>query len=107
MEVITLDTGRRAFEVKRGSEVSKWEYDVLTIKLEFEQLEARHSLRTGNKLAPPTSAFLADVAGMLSTHGLEGCSVDVAYRVYSVVTAQFNAMAIEVEKQAANAVKAT
>lgn len=99
---LNISTNRPRFMVTRGEVESAWEYDVITLKLAIEMLESQHKLRDGLKVKPPTAAFLSDVASALQFAGLEGCTADIAYKVYSVVNAQFQRLASDIESQIAS-----
>lgn len=89
MLTIKLNPGRESFIVMRDGLESRWEYDVVEIKLLSEELERSHGLREGNQVKSPTITFLQAFANLLSAKGLEGCNTDVAFKVFNVVNAQF------------------
>jgi hypothetical protein len=100
MAKLQLNTDRKAFEIKRGGETTKWEYDVLELKLTAENLEREHGMRHGDKVKPPTIEFLRQFASILNDEfGLVGCSSDIAFRVYNVVNAQFVELQDDLELQ--------
>lgn len=99
MTTLTINTDRYALDLVRSGQVTKWEYDVLTLKLEIERLETLHNLKGEKRTLPPTVEFLIDFAAFLVVQGLEGCSIDTAYRVYSLVTVQFSQIAKDVAGQ--------
>lgn len=98
---ITLTSDRPALEISRGGETTRWEYDVLTLKLECDRLQDVHRLRSGDTLKPPTHALLADFAAFLIVQGLPDCSIDIAFSVYNLVAVQFNQLAKKIADQVA------
>ena len=101
MATVTINTDRPALELVRGGETTRWEYDILSVQLEIDRLEALHKLRVDGKVKPPTVAFLADMAAALVLMGLDGCAIDTAMRVYSMVTVQFRQLATSLAAQVA------
>lgn len=102
MTKLVVNNDRPALEIVRGLETTRWEYDVIMLQLEFERLETLHGLHVDKKLKPPTYEFLCDVAAMLVVHGLDGCSVDTAMRVYSLVKVQWRQMFRAIANQVAS-----
>lgn len=98
---ITIKADRPALDIVRGESTTRWEYDVLTLKLEAERLESVHGLADGGRVKSPTLAFLTDFQKFLESNGLTDCSIDLSHRVYSLVTVQFRQMALSIAKQVA------
>lgn len=98
---ITIKADRPALDIVRGESTTRWEYDVLTLKLEAERLEGVHGLKDGDRIKPPTVEFLTDFKAFLESNGLPDCSIDLSLRVYSLVTVQFRQMALSIAKQVA------
>lgn len=99
--MIKINMERPSLEILRDGEPSTWHYDVITLKLEVERLEILHDLKEGKRIKRPTSEFLQDFADYLAKQGLEGCSIDIAMRVYSLVTVQFNQLSRSIAAQVA------
>lgn len=99
-EPIRIDTGRRKFEISRNGETKLWEYDILELKLLFEELEAKHGLRNEkNEVLNPTGAFLHELASRLQVLHLDYCTLDVAFRIYNVVNTQFRVLYASISVQ--------
>jgi hypothetical protein len=96
---IRIDTGKRKFEVTSNGETKLWEYDILAVKLMFEDVEKKHGLRKGNDVGAPTVECLSDIATGLQSLGLDGCSLDAAFRVYNVVNTQFRVLYASISEQ--------
>lgn len=80
--------------------MSRWEYDVLTIKLEIDRLEKLHQLVVDEKTRlPPTIGFLTELAAFIKTQGLEDCTVDLAMRMHSLIRVQFQQLAKSIALQ--------
>lgn len=96
-----LNTGREFFEIIVNGTSSRWEYDVVEIKLLAEDLERSCLMRKedSDEVQRPTPAFLAGFAHALAERGCTGCTMDAAFRVYNVVNTQFAAMSRELEAQ--------
>lgn len=105
MQNIQLNMDRPAFELIRNGQVERWEYDIVSLKLYFEQLEEKHRLIKDDKILPPTEKFLAELASELDRRGLTGCNSDIAHRVYRVVKAQFETMSVDLLKQIQSVIK--
>ncbi|MFN7841410.1 MAG: hypothetical protein ACK5YR_19035 [Pirellula sp.] len=99
--ILKLDNGKRAFQVQTSEGVFRWEYDVLTIKLTAEELEAKFGLRKlgEDKVVSPTPAFLQAFAFRLHEFGLTDCTVDAAFAVYEIVNTQFIQLSSAVSSQ--------
>lgn len=96
MKPIVVNADRPALEIARAGVVTKWEYDVLTLKMEIERLESVHKLTDGK----PTSTFLAEFAAfLLTTQGLEECTIDLAMRIHSIALFQFKQLALSIASQ--------
>lgn len=107
MKTFRLNADRNFLEVTRGGITTKWEYDVVSLKLAFEELERQHGLRTSDtEVEAPTDAMLTDAAKMLESKGLEGCTIDLAYRIYSLIGVQFQQLAESVAIEARQKVTA-
>lgn len=90
MLVLKVNAERPALEFTQGDgTTTRWEYDVILIKLEMERLDEKHSLRDGDKLKKPTAAYLADLCEALLALGMPVCTLDLALRMHSLVTVQF------------------
>lgn len=98
-----LSAGREFFEIVRNGVASKWEYDVVDIKLIAEECERACGMRQGDsdKVSRPTAAFLSILATSLQERGCVGCTSDAAFRVYNVVNTQFAIIARDLEAQVA------
>jgi len=100
LKPIVVNADRPALEINRGGVVSKWEYDVLTIKLELDRLEQLHQLIVDDKTRlTPTIKFLEELSSFLASHGLEGCTVDIALRMHSLIKVQFRQLAQSIALQ--------
>jgi hypothetical protein len=99
MQTITLNCDRPAIELTRAGETVRWEYDVVELKIAFEGLEKQHKLVSRDVLSSPSASFLHDAATVLQGKGLEGCTPDIALRVYSVVRVQFKQIVADLAKQ--------
>lgn len=97
----TLSTGRKSIAVERGDESIQFEYDVVEMKLLAEELELRHGMRKtdSNKVDGPTVQFLREYASALSQLGIEGCTVDAAFRFYNLIGTQFVLMTAHLDQQ--------
>lgn len=99
---IEIDATRPSFRITEGGVERTWEYDVLTLKLEAERLEQEHGLaRKGEKTLPPTKEMISEFAKFLEEQGIGKCSIDLAFRVHSLITVQFNQIARSVAEQVA------
>jgi hypothetical protein len=78
--MITIKADRPALQIERDGQTTKWEYDVVTLKLEIESLRETHK---------ETAEFLQAFAKRLESHGLPGAGVDLAMRIESLVRVQF------------------
>ena len=96
-----LSTGREFFEIVVDGKVSRWEYDVVEIKLLAEDMERACGMRADDSpnVSRPTGEFLSGFAQLLSQRGCTGCTSDAAYRVYNVVNTQFAMMTQELASQ--------
>ena len=96
-----LSSGREFFEIIVDGNASRWEYDVVEIKLLAEEVERDCGMRIDDKpeVSRPTPEFLAGFAALLSQRGCTGCTSDAAYRVYNVVNTQFAVMTRELNSQ--------
>ena len=99
MSKLTINADRYALDIVRNGQSEPWEYDVLTLKLEAERLETLYKLKEEKRVNPPTAEFLIDFAAFLVLQGLNGCSIDTAFRVYSLVTVQFSQLSQDIAKQ--------
>ena len=100
--MLTLDNGRRSFEIgKPDGSTYQWEYDIVSVKLEIEALEKKHGLRVDNsdELKATTDSFLKDLAAALEKRGIESCTTDAAYYVYSIVNTQFIQLQAQLQAQ--------
>ena len=94
MEPITLSADRPALQYTLGGEPRRWEYDVVTLKLECERLEESHK-----HAGKPTASMLEQFSAYLAAAGLEGCNSDISLRVWSLVTVQFGKLAASIAAQ--------
>lgn len=101
MSKLTINADRYSLDIVRSGQSVPWEYDVLTLKLEADRLEKLHKLRDEKTVKAPTAEFLIDFATFLILQGLDGCSIDTAFRVYSLVTVQFSQIARGIAVQVA------
>jgi len=100
LKPIVVNADRPALEVNRGGVVSRWEYDVLTLKLEIDRLDQQYKLIVDAKTRlPPTLEYLAAFARFLESQGLEGCTVDLALRMHSLNRVQFLQLARSIALQ--------
>lgn len=99
MKTIQVNTTRPALEVTRNGETSRWEYDVLTVKLAMDELQGKLGLDQAKPM--PTGEYLSDLAAVLDSMGLTGCTVDLALRMHSLVSVQFAQLATSIAKQVA------
>lgn len=97
---LNADQPKLEFQMPDGS-THVWVYDVVEIKLEAERLEAKHNLVEGDKLKPPTAAFLADFCEALKNKGMPVYTTTLALRVYSLVTVQFTQLSRSLAQQLA------
>lgn len=91
-----MSADRPALQYSLGGETHRWEYDVITLKLECERLEEIH--KTNGK---PSAVMLIDFSAYLSAAGLTGCTSDLALRVWSLVHVQFGKLASSIAEQVA------
>lgn len=101
MKPIRIVVDRPFLELVRNGQTTRWEYDVLTLKIEAERLEAVHGLRERGSVKKPSVEFLADFAKFLVDQGLAECSIDTSMRIYSLVTVQFRQMSQSLTDQIA------
>ncbi len=96
-----LSTGREFFEIVINGNATRWEYDVVEIKLLAEDMERACGMRTDDspKVSRPTGEFLSGFSQLLQQRGCTGCTSDAAYRVYNVVNTQFAVMTQELASQ--------
>ena len=96
-----LSTGREYFEIVTNGTATRWEYDVVEIKLLAEDAERACGMRSedSNRVSRPTSEFLSGFAQLLQQRGCTGCTSDAAFRVYNVVNTQFAIMTQELASQ--------
>lgn len=96
-----LSSGREFFEIIVDGKASRWEYDVVELKLLAEDLERACGMRSADSanVSRPTSEFLSGFASSLTQRGCIGCTSDAAYRVYNVVNTQFAIMSQELASQ--------
>lgn len=99
--VIQIDNKRPYLEIVRDGETSRWEYDIITLQIEFEALEIDHGLHVDGKINPPTTGFLVDVVDVLRAKGLADCSTDTALRVYSLIKVQWRQLSMSIATQVA------
>lgn len=99
MQKITIALERPALDILRDGKSERWEYDVLTVKLEMDRLAEQHHLDP--KRPTPTAGYLSDLAAVLDGQGLTGCTVDLAMRMHSLVTVQFAQLATSISQQVA------
>lgn len=104
--MLKLSAGREAFEIECNGQTSRWEYDVVAIKLLAEELEKAHGMRIKNeegeltdKVSRPTLPFLEDFATRLQEYGFAACTADSAFKVYNVVNVQFATISRVLEQQ--------
>lgn len=104
--MLKLSAGREAFEIERNGITSRWEYDVLEVKLIAEDLERSHGMRVMNDKGEPTAMvnrptlpFLKDLSERLSLLGCDGCTTDAAFKIYNVVNIQFARLSADLEQQ--------
>ena len=104
--MLKLSAGREAFEIEYQGQTTRWEYDVVAMKLQAEELEKLHGMRVKNEkgedtdvVKRPTLPFLEDFATKLQEHGFASCTTDSAYKVYNVVNIQFAKIAQTLEEQ--------
>ena len=104
--MLKLTTAREAFEIERLGQATRWEYDVLEVKLLSEELERQHGLRVLNEKGEPTDKvsrpnlpFLTALAEQLRELGCDGCTADAAYKIYNVVNTQFARIVADLEQQ--------
>lgn len=99
-DVIQLNSGRKSFAVQRGEQIEQWSYDIVELKLCFEDLERRYPKSAGDKSNTPSSDLIKALASALSeTYGLTGCTIDMAYQVYYIVSMQFNELHRSITEQ--------
>jgi hypothetical protein len=91
--MITIKADRPALQIERDGQTSKWEYDVVTLKLEIESLRQTH---------PQTGEFLQAFAKRLETHGLPEASADLAMRIEALVRVQFSQLSKSILTQLAD-----
>lgn len=100
--MLKLDTGRRSFEIRKpDGSTYRWEYDIVSVKLEIESFEKKHGIRTNksDEVGATTEAFLKDLAAFLEDKGIGDCTTDAAFYVYSIVNTQFIAMQAHLQSQ--------
>ena len=97
--MIKIDATRPALEVTRDGESQRWEYDLVTVKLECERLEEAHGLRKDAHTKPPTTPMLIDLAAFLEGQGLTGCTPTVALQLYQLVKVQFSQLSRSLAQQ--------
>lgn len=100
--MLTLHTGLGRFLYKYKGEEKEWQYDVVTLKLTFEELERLHGLRIPktDEVKPPTSEFLQALAEVLSTQfGLPAATPTIAFKIYNVVNVQFCKIVVDIDNQ--------
>lgn len=97
---LNADQPKLEFQMPDGTK-QVWEFDVVELKLEAERLEAKHNLIDGEKLRPPTTAFLADFCEALKEKGMPVCTFTLALRVYSLVAVQFSQLSRSLAEQLA------
>lgn len=91
--VLTINTQRPALEVTVDGETRRWEYDVVTLKIKQQELKDR----SGNP--EPSLDDLQEFRDYLLSQGMPACNVDSALRIWSLVTVQFQQLAVGIAKQ--------
>lgn len=90
-DAIRLDSGRRSFAVQREEMIEPWWYDIVELKLCFEELQRQHCSADHEKSTALSTDFIKALASALdSAYGLNGCTIDMAYQIYYIVSMQFN-----------------
>ena len=100
MSTIVLTSERPAFEFTVNGTATRWEYDVIDLKLAYEALESKHGIRSDDGLKAPTQEFLSDAAAMLLAKGLTIANADLAFRIHAVVNTQFVQLTQSIAQQA-------
>ena len=99
-DVIQLDSGRKSFSVQRGEQIEQWSYDIVELKLCFEDLQRQYPKSANDKSNTPSSEFIKALANALSaTYGLAGCTIDMACQIYYIVSMQFNELHRSITEQ--------
>lgn len=87
---LTINADRPALEVIKNGQTTRWEYDVVLLKLEADRIESKYELLgPDNRLEPLTPAAIVEFRDYLRTQGLEDCDADLAFRVYHLIRVQF------------------
>jgi hypothetical protein len=104
--MLKLSTGREAFEIEHNGHVTRWEYDVLEVKLLAEDLERQFEMRVlddkgelTDLVKRPTAPFCDALADRLQALGCSGCTCDAAYKIYNVVNIQFARITADLQQQ--------
>jgi hypothetical protein len=91
-----INADRPALDIERDGQKTRWEYDVVILKLEMERLEKSLGIKADD---PPTAEFVEAFAKVLQSKGLDGCTADLALRVAALVKVQFNQLSFSIHEQ--------
>jgi hypothetical protein len=99
MQVLKVNAQRPALEFQQeDGTATRWEYDVIVLKLEMERLDEKYGLNS-DKLEKPTAAYLADFAQFLLNLGCPACPLDLAMRMHQLVMVQFGQLSRSIVRQ--------
>lgn len=71
-----------------GGQKVEWQYDVVTLKIEFDAIESLDA-----------DARITALIDCFKRHGMPVCDPQVALRVYSLVKMQFDRLALSIAQQ--------
>jgi hypothetical protein len=91
--MFVIKTDRPAVEITHNGEVTKWEYDIVVLKLEMDRIAEK------SKRKQPEAGDLQEFADFLAGLGMPHASPDVALRMWSLVTVQFSKLATSIAEQ--------
>lgn len=89
--VVFLDPGKLAFDVSVNGKVTRWDADLITLKLIAENLQRKHKLPEINGMIHATPVFLVELASeFVRDGGCPACDETQACSVWQIVNRRFN-----------------
>lgn len=89
-EVHKITDGTFNFEILRGDESPPTQHsvDLLLLKMTCEACEVKHELKVKDGMFVPTPEFIVDLAGRISTLGVDNCSPTIAMKLWVTAAAR-------------------
>ncbi len=91
---LAIDADRPTLEITMpDGSTTRWQYDVVVLKLKIQQIQEGSGRRV------PSQEDLELFRDCLLALGMPACNVDIALRLWSLVTVQFQQVAISISNQ--------